>query len=1239
MTALALAPLRSEILLLAGEGPFLRIYSHDRLSCLASERIFDSQPIHGIISLPVASGPDGKENQTLLLLWGGRSISLLCIGHLTQRTRIPFMIKRLSSIIQTDDWILDASFRPSADTIKNVEKSPFHVFLVNSHNSIQHLRIQAISCPDRMYDLCLSHLTSGPEFMLYSAHLVWSSTGRLLVAAGTVFGEVLLWSFHSDAITFNPEYPIFTLLHYIFRGHEGSVFGVRISEEPTDYLSIPAGRCLASCSDDRTIRVWDISRVDKESALDGSGRSIEGGPSPHSNHEISSLPVSIAMGHNSRIWGLRFLRHTREGSLLLSFGEDATSQVWHLRTQPNAVDPGQAGETGHAHLQHECTFEYHAKRNIWSATAHRGADGNYTISTGGADGRIICFGVEDHGGRLHMVRSWTTEWTMNNVLDELKFDHGASSFEGFMAATPSLKILPENVFTALHGHWTLYRRLASDICPYPSGVFQGTASFEMRSPTDPAYDAEYLYLEHGEFSSEQGLKIPATRRYVYRFQRDINTISAWFVKAEDGSYVDYLFHNVNFTACQQEAFLPVNGRRRYFLQAAGQHLCVEDDYRANYLFKFDDCQCDEWELTYNVKGPKKAYSATAQYIRGDSQHSVNNSMESADVPETTLKSASRRKAVSGAGTFSTYAWADEDQLLVSTSQGYLLLGDVRFSERDQHEVAKTQIRPKGSWAILGQLTDLEASSLATSIPYPVIVLLAGRGGNMYFYQHHKILTMSKIQFPEKATYLRSHLIVRWRDETSPHKPRKIKLGIIAACLRPLGAYAFYIDMDLETSFCSVSSSVILTLLPCFIVTSSCIANTKGMLILGSRNGALAIYEPLAISNDNTTVAPSLILHGIHGKDAVTVIENLPIMCSNSDMETYILTAGKDGTYSIHLITASPRSRDTSVGFQPVHECKRSFGPNIEGACFNRTSGELWLWGFCSKDFVVWNESCKTRVLTVECGGAHRNWAFLPGHDGGAGGQLAWTKASSCRIYSQPQASHQVLQHGGHGREIKAVAISPPIYVLDGCMARFVATGAEDTAIRIFCASRTYKPHRAIQGLQGLGVFTKHTSGVQQLRWSRNGQLLFSAAACEEFFVWRVRPAPCVEIGVICEAICPPVTESADLRIMGFDVIEIENQDDDELASDPLDRYYLLSMVYSDSSVRVRVPYFPFRVPPRLTNHTRCIHTSRIPQIQPSILSPPVHTPRTASPKHSTFKSTLQSISAPPAQTATFPSGH
>lgn len=1172
----------SRPLLFAGEGPFLRIYSHDRFSSLISERIFDSQSIHGITYLTDPSEPDGKENNTLVLLWGGQSIRLLVIKHFT--TQPGFKIKRISSKVQTDEWILDASFRPRADNDKIVDRDLFHVVLINSQNCLQYLRIQASSYPERKHDWNLHHFIKGPKSILYSAHIGWSSIGRGLVAAGTVLGEVLLWSFHSDDITSNSEHPSSYFVHYTFRGHEGSVFGVRISDEPTEALSIPAGRCLASCSDDRTIRVWDISNADDEPNPDIFGQRIGDDTSSHRSYEVSSLPVATTMGHSSRIWGLRFLRHAREGSLLLSFGEDATSQIWHLRTQFEAVNAEQIGQARDDHLQHESIFEYHAKRNIWSATAYRGVDGNYTVSTGGADGRIVCFSLNDDRGLLLAGTSRTAEWTVSSVLDKLRYDDEKSSFEKTAAAKAHAKILPESVFSTLKGHWNIDRRLESEMSTYQSGNFKGVASFETRSPTDPAYDAEYLYIENGEFCSDQGLIMPATRRYVYRFQRNINKISAWFVKAEDGSTVDYLFHCVNFTSCEQEWFL---GTNRLLLEANGQHLCIDDDYQANYLFGFQGLICDDWELKYCVKGPRKAYSATTQYVRDGSRHITNNDMMSENVLKTTSKSghsgeARRGKTTPDKSAFNTYTWADDGQLLALTTQGYLLLGNIGYLGTQGDGTAKNLIKPEGLWAKVGQLADLESSCLVTSIQSPAITLFAGRSGHLYFYQHHKNLIKSQIQLSEKATYLKSHVIDRRRNEPYDQKLGKIKLAIIASCLTPLIGYAFYVDVDAETPSYTLSSSFALILRPHFIMTSSCFANTTDMLFLGSRNGALAIYEHSTISTDHTNLAPSFVSNGVNGRDAITVIENLPRRNSTPEAgASYILTAGRDGTYSIHLITTEhPQNQVTSFSFQTVHRCKLPFGPNIEGACFNRTTEELWLWGFSSKDFVVWNDSRKAKVMTVECGGPHRNWAFLPGDDGDGGGQFAWTKASSCRVYSQPQSSHRVLQQGGHGREIKAAAVSPPIKLLDGQSAKFVATGAEDTAIRIFLAPRidngaqlATPPH----GLQCLGILTKHTTGLQQLRWSPNGQLLFSAAGCEEFFVWHVRPAPCVKIGLMCEAICPPVTEAADLRIMGFDVMEMGSHGDETDGGSTVNRY-LLSMVYSDSTVRVRKHCAPFPPP-------------------------------------------------------------
>lgn len=194
-------------------------------------------------------------------------------------------------------------------------------------------------------------------------------------------------------------------------------------------------------------------------------------------------------------------------------------------------------------------------------------------------------------------------------------------------------------------------------------------------------------------------------------------------------------------------------------------------------------------------------------------------------------------------------------------------------------------------------------------------------------------------------------------------------------------------------------------------------------------------------------------------------------------------------------------------------------------------------------------------MSIECGGAHRNWAYVPLPESDGGGRFIYTKASTLHIHSQSEASHKVIQAGGHGREIKAVAVSPPLQSFEGESDRYIATGAEDTCIRIW----SYKAEE----LKSTHTVSKHITGIQALHWSSNGQYLFSAAGREEFFVWRVQPLPLpgLEVGVVCVSQCPAVTEAGDLRIMDFEILEV--REDAEAT-----RRFLVSLVYSDSSVRV-----------------------------------------------------------------------
>lgn len=75
------------------------------------------------------------------------------------------------------------------------------------------------------------------------------------------------------------------------------------------------------------------------------------------------------------------------------------------------------------------------------------------------------------------------------------------------------KFLARAVFRAMQGDWKLDREIKSFIDSYPSGKLEGTAQFLPRYPTTEGFDAEYLYLERGDFTSSAGFRFSAKRRY------------------------------------------------------------------------------------------------------------------------------------------------------------------------------------------------------------------------------------------------------------------------------------------------------------------------------------------------------------------------------------------------------------------------------------------------------------------------------------------------------------------------------------------------------------------------------------------------------------------------------------------------------------------------------------------------------------------------------------------------------
>jgi hypothetical protein len=172
------------------------------------------------------------------------------------------------------------------------------------------------------------------------------------------------------------------------------------------------------------------------------------------------------------------------------------------------------------------------------------------------------------------------------------------------ASKDDAKFVAAAAFRAMQGVWTLRRKIDSRITS-PGGVFQGTAHFHPRFPTDDTYSAEYLYIEDGTFTMDTGYSFPATRRYVYRYNDSKDEITAWFPD-EDGVTTGAFFNKWEF--------YPPDDDYRGWL-ARGHHWCDPDTYKSSCEFRFRGASLQTFGITYEVEGPKKDYSHESWYER------------------------------------------------------------------------------------------------------------------------------------------------------------------------------------------------------------------------------------------------------------------------------------------------------------------------------------------------------------------------------------------------------------------------------------------------------------------------------------------------------------------------------------------------------------------------------------------------------------------------------------------------
>ncbi|KAM3444851.1 hypothetical protein NHJ13734_001041 [Beauveria thailandica] len=297
-----------------------------------------------------------------------------------------------------------------------------------------------------------------------------------------------------------------------------------------------------------------------------------------------------------------------------------------------------------------------------------------------------------------------------------------------------------------------------------------------------------------------------------------------------------------------------------------------------------------------------------------------------------------------------------------------------------------------------------------------------------------------------------------------------------------------------------------------------------LLAIGSRHGWIALLRR-SVGNDGAW-RPVFNLPPTSG-DAVTAIVPLPPSPSADSRAKYVLATSRDGKYRIFQLHLDGVA---AAQMTLLHETAPPFGPWIEGAWFtgDAAAPELILYGFRSKDFVVWNETRREELATMDCGGAHRTFRLARDEHAPACAagrvRLAFTRTSRLAVHSQRGRFHEVVRLGQHGREIRSLAAA----------GHYVATGAEDTTIRLWefdssSSSSSRMQHRA--------YMKRHVTGLQKVLWLGD-EYLFSSGGNEELFAWRVRTLDSAYAGrlaVVCEGVFADKSPMKDLRIMDFDV--------------------------------------------------------------------------------------------------------
>ncbi|GAA5830194.1 hypothetical protein JCM5353_003689 [Sporobolomyces roseus] len=354
--------------------------------------VFERDRIHRIIVDPIEVGL----RRRVIVLGGKEAVlfELVLKGEDAFETKMETLAR-----FALDDFAGDAAFFKDDRLLISTLHNSIHVFSLPSS-----LSSDSTSALSLLQSISTIHAPARP--LLWTSRFSqsrYSQEEGIRIAGGSLLGEVLIWdldqreveeAFSADEAGDDAERDRkVKMLGRLRRlsGHRGAIF--------TAIFSAVNSNLLATGSDDRTLRIWDLSPdlSPSTSATD------------HQDERSVESACRTLWGHEGRVWRIDWVDEKR----LVSVAEDATCRLWELNSSTASTE---SSPTSTAQSESESRYtllqtwrDGHDGRTIWSVgvadiEAGEGEEKGKVVFTGGADGTI---------------RSWPVPATARNGNDQV----------------------------------------------------------------------------------------------------------------------------------------------------------------------------------------------------------------------------------------------------------------------------------------------------------------------------------------------------------------------------------------------------------------------------------------------------------------------------------------------------------------------------------------------------------------------------------------------------------------------------------------------------------------------------------------------------------------------------------------------------------------------------------------------------------------------------------------------------